>query len=539
MSSADEEIRREIARMSNLAQKTIDSQSQLLEDAITQLSTNPIVKHTAVVTPEGEVLFASNFSWRGEPAALRIPDYTHGLFRKAITSLNAQVEHLPNTHTIIAMMSFRYPGNRPTIRSLKKGAIFISYDVTNKLMESYQTTLYQQVPELVAVLMLVLILMWLLRRFVIVPVENIVNASMRITSGDYSVHLTPTGSREFVALTDAFNQMTEKVTHNIQELNDRRMHLQGILDNTFDAIISIDDRGIILSFNTTAEKMFDMQAAEVIGKNVNILMPAPYKKEHGSYISNYLGGKEAKVINIGREVEGQRANGQTFPMDLAITEVSSKGKTMFIGILRDITERKEKEAEVMRIQKNLTEANERLEKMATTDALTGVYNRRYFDKTLSQEFNRAFRNDTPLSVLLFDLDHFKRYNDHYGHLKGDECLAVVANTTNKAFQRSGEAVARYGGEEFVVILPGAKLNNAIKYANMLIEKISALNIEHVMSENYDHVTVSVGVASFSSNVHKSAEDLLREADNALYFAKENGRNQAACYQGESKIKAIK
>ncbi|MDH5547052.1 MAG: diguanylate cyclase [Gammaproteobacteria bacterium] len=537
--SAHDNIRRDIAALSNLAQKTITSNSQLLEDAITHLTTDPIVKHTAVITPYGVVLFASNFSWRGEPAALSVPDYNHELFQKSVEKLGAQVAYSPDNNTVVAMMSFSYPGNSPTIRSLKKGAIFISYDLTHKLLESYKNTLYEHTPELVVFSVLVLCLMWLLQRFVINPVENMVVASRRIANSDYSVRLLPSGSRELSALSDAFNFMTEKVTQNIRELNDKGNHIQGILDNTFDGIISIDDKGLILSFNKTAETMFDMRADDVIGKNVHILMPSPFREQHNNYIGNFLQGNDAKIIGIGREVEGQRANGQTFPMDLAVTEITSNGSTIFIGILRDITDRKRHEAEVMRIQKDLTEANERLEKMAITDALTGVFNRRHFDTTLSLEINRAKRNHHSLSLLLFDVDHFKLYNDYYGHLKGDECLIAIAKASKSTFQRSGEVVARYGGEEFAVILPGVSLDDAMQAANMLIDNISSLNIEHKKSKNCGIVTISIGVATFSNNIHTTADELILEADNALYAAKESGRNQAAYYQAENNIKAIK
>lgn len=533
------DIRRDIAKLSNLAQKTISGDSQLLEDAMTQLSTNPIVKNTAVITPSGHILFASNFSWRGEPAVLRIPDFSHHILTISTQSLSAYIEELPQHNTIIAAMSFNYPASEPTIRSLKKGVVFVSYDISDKLYEARVNAFYKQTPELISIFVLILVLIEVLRRYVISPLSRLQSATKEIAQGSLSSPISLAGSSEVRDLTKSFNQMNERLVASIKKLDDRKTQIQGILDNTFDGIIAINSKGSILSFNKTAETMFGLQANEVVGKNVNILMPTKLSELHDQFINNFLDGNEAKIIGSGREVEGLRANGETFPMDLAITQVQSNEETMFIGILRDITERKEKEAEVLRIQKHLATAIERLEKLAITDVLTDVANRRCFDDTLAQEFNRARRSHQSLSLLLFDLDHFKLYNDHYGHQPGDECLKRVAQAAKKSFQRSGELVARYGGEEFAVILPSTDIAEAVTHAENLVRKVSQLNIEHTQSKTFGVVTISVGVASLNTTIHQSFDDLIREADNALYQAKKNGRNQASIYKPDRKINLVK
>ena len=132
-------------------------------------------------------------------------------------------------------------------------------------------------------------------------------------------------------------------------LSDSAERLRAILDTAVEGIITIDERGIIESFNAAAEKIFGYAAREVIGRSVNVLMPAPYRHEHDAYMANYLRTGHARIIGIGREVVGQRKNGAVFPMDLSVSEVRLEGRRLFTGFVRDITERKRLEREVLEI----------------------------------------------------------------------------------------------------------------------------------------------------------------------------------------------
>jgi diguanylate cyclase (GGDEF)-like protein len=162
---------------------------------------------------------------------------------------------------------------------------------------------------------------------------------------------------------------------------------------------------------------------------------------------------------------------------------------------------------------------------AYMDVLTGVHNRRHFDERLASEWARAVRNRAALSLILLDVDHFKRYNDRYGHQAGDECLRRVADTLKAGLKRPGDLVARYGGEEFVCLLPGADFDGAMALANHLGKQVFDQQIEHADSSVAPVITVSLGVCSVSENVCGTAAMLLREADAQLYAAKSSGRNQ--------------
>jgi len=175
----------------------------------------------------------------------------------------------------------------------------------------------------------------------------------------------------------------------------------------------------------------------------------------------------------------------------------------------------------------LETANQRLKRLVAIDALTGIANRRHFDRSLDRELRRARRDSQPLSLIFLDLDEFKRFNDTYGHARGDEVLRRVAQTLNETFRRGGDFVARYGGEEFAVVLPGVDARRAALYAERLRRRIWRLSIPYEVGEITDRVTISGGVATVRPGMIATPEQLLLAADQALYRAKCQGRNQIA------------
>ncbi len=166
-----------------------------------------------------------------------------------------------------------------------------------------------------------------------------------------------------------------------------------------------------------------------------------------------------------------------------------------------------------------------LERLSFTNGLTGIYNRRGFDLSLEREWRRARRNRTYLSLIMMDIDFFKAFNDHYGHLSGDDCLRQVARSLEGCARRPVDVVARYGGEEFACLLPDTDTRGAVWVANQIRNKLKSLNIPHAWSSVADHVTMSLGVAATIPVVGQEAVDLIQSADRLLYIAKDNGRDQ--------------
>jgi len=167
---------------------------------------------------------------------------------------------------------------------------------------------------------------------------------------------------------------------------------------------------------------------------------------------------------------------------------------------------------------------QQLQTLSLTDGLTTLSNRRALDERLEYDLKTSKRSQWPLSAILLDIDHFKLYNDYYGHIPGDECLQKIANCLKNIKQRDSDFIGRYGGEEFVMLLPDTDALGALKVSKRIVEAIQALNITHVKSDVADHVTVSVGAATFSCAENISIDSMLMKTDQALYYAKSHGRN---------------
>jgi len=178
---------------------------------------------------------------------------------------------------------------------------------------------------------------------------------------------------------------------------------------------------------------------------------------------------------------------------------------------------------LIEVTTDLEKANSVLQRQAEVDGLTGLANRRLLDKHLEMEIARCTRTNSPLSVIMADLDHFKAYNDQYGHISGDNCLKKVANTLSKSINRSNDLAARYGGEEFCVVLPDTDKEGVAHVAEQLRVAVEQLGISHV--KNGGTVSLSLGTSTTVSEKGCSAEKLLNSADQALYEAKQAGRNQ--------------
>lgn len=461
--------------------------------------------------------------------------------------------------------------------------------------------------------------------------------------------------------------------------------LQSILDNAVDGIITINDQGAILSANDAAEKIFGYSISEIAGKNITLFMKSPEKDNHDSHISTYLKTGVKNIIGNGREVKGVRKSGDVFPIELGVSQFEKDGDLVFIGIVRDISERKrttkrlnttiaemEKRTQditllselsdmlqtclttaeaygiitelapvlfpvgsgalnILGNSKNMLESvgtwgpeppektiftpddclalrrgrvhfsgkgksyfncqhlstspdnqplsfcvpligqgesigvlelksrdsqqerekfknfftidrqdlamtaakqialalanlrlRETLRNQSISDPLTGLFNRRYMEETLDREVHRANRNNTPLSVLILDIDHFKRFNDTFGHDAGDAVLKKFGKILLK-MSRKEDIACRFGGEEFVLVLPGASSDIAHDRAEAIRSSVEKLKLTH-NTLSLGKLSVSIGVSTFPDHaVH--ADEIVKKADQALYISKNGGRNR--------------
>ncbi|MET0087601.1 MAG: EAL domain-containing protein [Sedimenticola sp.] len=301
----------------------------------------------------------------------------------------------------------------------------------------------------------------------------------------------------------------------ITDMAESKEAYEAIFRNAVDGIVVIDESCQIQAFNPAAERLFGYAKQEVIGKNINILMPPPYQTEHNGYVQRYLDTGNGQIIGIGpREVDALKKDGSVIPIDLAISEAAVGTERRFIGIVRDISERKKTLSDLMN--------------MANYDQLTGLPNRVLFRDRLNHATAQADRDNTLIALVYIDLDRFKLFNDSLGHEAGDQLLRKMAERLKSQIRKS-DTVARLGGDEFAVILERIdNLSEVTSAAQKIVESLSRPATIHGR-EVYPGASIGITIYPLDD---KKTDELLKDADMAMYRAKEMGGSQFQYYSGE-------
>ncbi len=322
----------------------------------------------------------------------------------------------------------------------------------------------------------------------------------------------------------------EKLEFNLSE---SQAFLRSILNISPSGIAALnairDQRGNIIYFrcmviNPVLAKMVGNTPENLVGKRVT--------KSFLNQFSPQLFHQWVQVVEADDQFEKDISCENQTVQNWYHLIVAKLGDGLSITV-RDITERKEWEI-------LLNQTSQNLYQQAISDPLTKVANRRAFDRGLEQEWNRAQRNQSPLSLILADVDYFKLYNDHYGHCAGDECLRKIANGIQRTLKRSTDIVARYGGEEFAIILPNTGREGAKKVAELIQLEIQKLQLHHPQSRVSELVTLSLGISTKIPQKIDSLAAFIKATDTALYQAKELGRNCIVINSGlKSPVKGYK
>ncbi|WP_445425663.1 PAS domain S-box protein [Alishewanella sp. HL-SH06] len=293
-------------------------------------------------------------------------------------------------------------------------------------------------------------------------------------------------------------------------LSDKSRQMEAVVEGLLDGIITIDCRGKILTFNHAAQEIFGYTEDETLGKNISMLMASPHREHHDSYLSNYIERGISNITGRIRELEALHKDGSMFPIELGVVEVQMAGEVNFIGVVRDITERKQREHEI--------------HQLAFYDPLTLLPNRRLLLDRLAGAINHSARTNNFSALLFLDLDNFKNLNDSAGHNKGDLLLCQVSERLVNSV-RQGDTVARLGGDEFVIIASDLSHDPtvAVNQAEGLAQKIVGnLTKEYNLDGLTYNSTASIGVTLFN-NKNLPKEDLLKQADMAMYKARARSR----------------
>lgn len=297
------------------------------------------------------------------------------------------------------------------------------------------------------------------------------------------------------------------------ELSSAGKIYENTLDSLIDACIIIDEKGIIENVNKKTIEVFEYSAEELLGQNITLLIPeGEHKQKHQNYMRS--SSKRKKVLAKGRELFAQKKSGEQLPVEITVTPLHYRNELKFVGIIHDISHR-------IKLMRQLSEAIDKLSTEASTDALTGLQNRRSCQKNSKHLWSLAQRHKKPIAVLMIDIDHFKKINDTYGHDAGDTVLEQVSHVLN-SHSRDEDIVCRYGGEEFLIVTFNHSKQDLIDFAERLLKEIRFLKIEY--QNQWIETSISIGVTLARHNHFEHFEALLNDADQRLYQAKKEGRD---------------
>ena len=321
-------------------------------------------------------------------------------------------------------------------------------------------------------------------------------------------------------------QLRRKIIENQQAeqaWQESQRFIQGIADASTSILYVYDlNADLIIYANRQLSAVLGYSLEEIQTLGGTFVQNLAYPDDLRNHQTEYLDSrriKDGEVAEFERRVQHKAGKWRWLLIREAVFMSNEVGEPIqIIGNAADITDRKQAEA-------TLQELNSELEKLATTDELTQLANRRCFDLDFNREWQRMRQAQTPLSLILCDIDCFKAYNDTYGHQAGDDCLQKVAAAIRQAAKRSTDLVARYGGEEFAVILANTDVDGAIQVAKRIGSAVKALQIDHGRSTVSQVVTISLGVATVIPDGEISLESLIALADKGLYQAKHKGRDR--------------
>jgi len=319
---------------------------------------------------------------------------------------------------------------------------------------------------------------------------------------------------EFKELDNIKHTLELRVLERTQEVQD----LAQAMEASGEAILITDRDGIIKYANQACLRLNGYSKAELIGQHTRIFRgDASAAVNYADLWPSIQSGKMwiGDLVNV-------RKDGSRYNAHLTIAPILREDNSLdgYVGIQSDITFRKQAE-------QRLQNANQELDRLATEDPLTAIANRRVFDRDLEEEWARARRANTSITLIMIDIDYFKTYNDSFGHQQGDTCLQQVAQALSQVLSRPADRAARYGGEEFAVLLPDTTINGGIEVAETIRQRIKSLELPAADTEVSPYVSVSLGVASMVPQPDQTAMALLQAADQALYKAKKSGRDRVA------------
>ena len=347
------------------------------------------------------------------------------------------------------------------------------------------------------------------------PVRGLAGTAAKIANGDLAARARIAGPAEVESVARQFNRMLDVRAQAEEALRASKECLHGIVNMAAEAFVVLDEQFQVVLFNPVAEVIFGCPAAAAIGAGAGRFIPQRLHAAGRQFMAGFAAGG-ASLIRMGEHAEifGLRANGEEFPLEISLVRTSRSGKPSYSAVLNDVSARRRDEA--------------RLNALANYDALTALPNRALFHQRVQRSLVHAQRFDEGLAVLLIDLDRFKNVNDTLGHEAGDRVLQAVAARLQGCL-REVDTLARLGGDEFAVLIEQV---SDTRFVGSVARKLLKTIAELLMLDGQEyHLTASIGISAYPAD-SSDAATLLKNADIAMYRAKERGKNNAQFYAAD-------
>lgn len=300
------------------------------------------------------------------------------------------------------------------------------------------------------------------------------------------------------------------------------------LDASPTAMLVVDEHGMILYANQHAHRMLDFASAALNNLRIESIVPPEIRDTHQELIDEFMADFKERQLDHRQGLEAISRTGKRIPVRIGLTPIKFGEQKMVVCALVDVSKQIQEESVIREQARQLSKANRRLSELASTDELTGLSNRRMLMEQLELIFMDAKINRYPISLAMVDIDHFKEYNDEFGHPKGDVILVEFAKLLQRN-ARESDIVARYGGEEFALLLPHARRSAAMDTAERLRSLIETHDWkEHVMTASFGVATVDT--EAYEADLETLVASLLEQADRAMYHSKRTGRNRVTHYE---------
>ncbi len=541
-----QEVRRELEALHQIIRQGLtnaffDADLFQVQDIIEGMAKSPSILGCKLVDTMGDTVKQSGAILESKPNTIDSGDEEYVYHEDKATGLffyKFPLIYSYETQKIQMGTLFIYSGSKVIFQRVKSGFAFI---VVNAIIKTAA---------------LWIIFLYFSRIMLGRPLSILTNATEHLNLDNcktFEVDVGTRGHNELKILEKAFNSMVRKLcdahlnlSEYAEKLDRSLRQLDDIVNNSPAVIFVKDATGRYMLVNREYERIFHITRDRVLGRTDADIFSGK--------INAIIMANDQKVITGNKPVEIEEeiflddgvhtyisikfplhdAQNDIYGVCGIATDISDRIKAE--QILKNFNEKLKQEVEQRTTelrQANLTLQRQQvmLERLASVDGLTDIPNRRQFDDFLDREWRRAMRSGKPIALIMMDIDHFKKFNDHYGHAAGDKCLKNVARALAHSFGRASDFLARYGGEEFAAILPGASKESAKEIAEKMRGNIESLNIPHAASEVSDHVTLSLGIALCIPTRESSPRELIEMADKALYQAKEDGRNQMKFAEG--------